>query len=500
MMAAFSSAQPNSSTARPDGFPRVGIVGAGITGLSAALRLLKQHPRLHVDVFEASDRAGGTIETEHRDGFLIEHGPDSFITTRPGGLELCRDLGITEELIGTCSDCRRSLVLRNGRPLPVPEGFMLMAPQRLSSILTTPVLSLRGRLRLLAEVFQPRGPAGTDETLASFVRRRFGQEAFDRLVQPLIGGIYTSDPEKLSLQATLPRFPDMEQQFGSVIRGTLKNRFAARSETSDGSGARYGLFVTHRDGLSALIDRLVDALNRTGRCRLHLNCPVGGITPVDDSRTPWQISFRRDATPQRFSGLIVTTPAWIAGELTASLDDRLSGLLRDIEYASTAIVTSTHRLDEFEHPLDAFGLVIPIIEGRDVLAISFSSRKFPHRAPDGHVVLRTFVGGATQPELLDLSDDQILERVQKEMRSLLGLKTTLRSADVWRHLRAMPQYHVGHRDRIAAVEQRMQAHGGLELAGNAYAGVGLPDCITSARQAADRLLKDESLTRLAASV
>ncbi|MCH2201201.1 MAG: protoporphyrinogen oxidase [Fuerstiella sp.] len=476
-----------SAAAASQGHRRVAVVGAGITGLAAALRLIQQHKDLHVDMFEASSRAGGAIQTEHRDGFLIEHGPDAFITNKPGGLQLCSDLGITDQLIGTDKQHRRSLVVHRGRPVPVPEGFMLMAPAKPTAILKTPILSFTGKLRLLSEIVRSKKSNDDDESLASFVRRRFGTETFERLVQPLVGGIYTSDPERLSLKATLPRFLEMERQHGSVIRAVLAEK---RSEGNDSqlseSGARYGLFATHATGLSSVVASIVSALKSSGRSRLHLNTAVDAVKPSHERTGGWHVKIS-DQNQMSFQGVILSTPSWVSAGILQTLDPILATELSTIECASTAIVTTGHRLKDFTHAMDAFGLVVPAVEDRRVLAISFSSRKFTGRAPTGHVLLRTFLGGATQPGLLDLSDQDIFEIVAAEQQQLLGRSQKALFATITRYQRAMPQYHVGHLELVNRIDERLSRQRSLELAGNAYRGVGIPDCISSGYTAADRL-------------
>ena len=478
-----------SATAEsPNAVRRVAVVGAGITGLSAALRLILKHDDIHVDIFEASSRAGGIIRTERRGGFLIEHGPDSFITNKPGGMQLYRDLGIADQLIGTDDEYRRSLVVHKGKPVPVPDGFMLMAPAKPMAILKTPILSLTGKLRLLSEAVRPKNQSDEDESLASFVRRRFGSETLDRLVQPLVGGIYTSDPEKLSLKATLPRFITMEREHGSVMRATMA---AARKSNEDasGSGARYGLFAAPADGLSSLIAALEARLRDSGRVEMHFETPVRSVTPPPGDNAAWSLVLADDASGiKEFDRVLLTTPAWAAAKLLEDCGD--AALVQDlssIEYASSAIVLSAHRVDDFKHPLDAFGVVVPAIEDRKVLAVSFTSRKFPDRAPQGHILLRTFVGGAMQPELFDASDADMISMVHHELKSLLGMQANPTFTIVSRYERAMPQYHVGHLDRVQRIEDRLAGHHGLELAGNAYIGVGIPDSIASGYAAADRL-------------
>ncbi len=488
---------------------RVAIIGAGITGLAAAHRLAAGSRETAITVLESAGRTGGIIRTAQRDDFLMELGPDSFITNKPGAIQLCEEVGLADQLIATDETWRRSLVLRNGRPMPVPEGFLLMAPSSPWAIATTPILSPLGRLRLLAEVLVRPRPPGNDESLADFVRRRFGRQTLDRLVQPLVGGIYTSDPEKLSLLATLPRFPELERVYGSVIRGTLaqqRQKSAAQRRDSGGSGARYNLFLTPRYGLSQLTDAVTRACAASGRVTLSLQCRVSSVAPYDfgkdsederrDADPPvkhrgneWCLRIEGDSQPHRFDAVILTLPTHQCARLLSH--DRCADLrtaLHDIPYASSAIVVSGHDLSDFDHPLDAFGLVVPHIERRSVLAVSFSSRKFPGRAPEGKILLRTFIGGAMQPELLQQDDAALQALTDRELRSMLKMKRSPRLVEVVRYSQAMPQYHVGHLDRVARIQQLSAQWPGLELAGSAYHGVGIPDSIASGRAAADRVL------------
>ena len=469
---------------------RVAVIGGGITGLAAAQRLVSGSDQVHVTIFEASQRLGGHIRTEDADGFLLELGPDSFITNKPAGLQLCKEIGFTNQLIPTDVRFRRSLVLRNGRPMAVPDGFMLMAPARPWAILSTPVLSLPGKMRLLAEAIIPRRHAGDDESLASFVRRRFGRQALERLVQPLVGGIYTSDPEKLSLKATMPRFLDMEQSHGSVIRATMAQQKSDDSAgSSTGSGARYGLFVTARKGLGDLVSSLEAWLRKNERVRIQLGCPVREVAPAVDSATGWNLTLAKKVTSETFDAVVVTQPTHIAAAMMKhSSLAQLASLLQSIEYASSAIVVSGHRLSDFRYPMEAFGIVVPSIENRKVLAISFSSRKFPDRAPEGQILLRTFVGGAMQPELLQMDNDSMITMVNQELKSIFGMSDEPMFSEVMRYDKAMPQYHVGHLDLVAKIETAQSRLPGLFLAGSSYHGVGIPDSIASGQKAADSIL------------
>jgi len=471
----------------------VAVIGGGITGLAAAHRLISLNGDVRVTVFEASNRLGGLIHTKSSDGWLMELGPDAFITNKPGGVALCAEIGFTDQLIPTDTTFRRSLVLRNGKPMPVPDGFMLMAPSDLQAIKDTLILSKAGRERLLQEATIAAKSSDSDECLASFVRRRFGEETLERLVQPLVGGIYTADPEKLSLKATLPRFLDMERDFGSVIAATLAQKETDRDaqNSTSGSGARYGLFTTAERGMSSLIDEIEDALLKSGRVTICKSTPVLSITAGDAGT--WQVQ-RKASSTETFDGLIMTLPTHKAAELLPGQESQeLTNCLRRIPYASSAIVVTGHRLTDFEHPLDAFGLVIPHAEGRRILATSFTSRKFPGRAPDGHILLRTFVGGAMQPEQLDHSDEEISDIVNQELESIFAMNAAPQFSHVVRYNEAMPQYHVGHVELADKIEQLVGQLPGLFLAGNAYRGVGIPDSISSGREAAANFLTEANV-------
>ena len=492
------SSNRHESTPAADAPPpqRVAVVGGGIAGLSAAYRLIEpgRGPAAarEVTLLEAAPRLGGVIDTRRIGDYLVEAGPDAFITNKPGGVDLCRRLGIEDRLLATDERYRRSLVVRRGRPVPVPEGFLLLAPARVWPVLRSPLFSLRGKLRMGLEYVLPRRTDDGDESLASFVRRRFGREALERLVQPLVGGIYTSDPEKLSLAATMPRFLEMEQRHRSLIRASrrqVRDRAAGES-----SGARYGLFAAPAGGMAELVEALERIIRDGGVVRtgarvtaLQPDIPHDAAGPRQAGGWKLHVSTESAQTVESFDAVILALPAWRAAELVAGFDADFAQSLRSIEYASSAIVVSGHPLADVAHPLDAAGLVVPAIERRRILAVSFSSRKFAGRAPAGRVILRTFVGGALQPEMLARSDDELLEIVRGELAELLGVGGREDFAFVARYERAMPQYHVGHLERVAEIDRARSKHPGLALAGNAYSGVGVPDCIASGEQAAERV-------------
>ncbi|MDR3620888.1 MAG: protoporphyrinogen oxidase [Paludisphaera borealis] len=468
---------------------RVVVIGGGLSGLVAAHRIHESAKQLRrpveVVVLEAKDRVGGVIRTDRRDGFTLEGGPDSFITNKPWALDLCRRLNLEDQLIETDSAHRRSFVVRNGRLAPVPEGFVLMAPHRLLPILTTPILSWRGKLRLLAEIMIPRRDSDAEESLASFVRRRFGREALERLVQPLVGGIYTGDPGNLSLKATLPQFLSMEKQHGSLIRAAWRQRGSAetRPREKESSGARYGMFVSLADGMDVLPRTLAASL---GDGAIQTGRPVRRISRRGD-RAGWVVELL-NGPPIEADAVIATTEAHATARMLDGLDPSLALQLRAIPYASSIIVNVAYRRDQVKHPLDGFGVVVPAVESRSILAASFLNVKFPSRAPAGSALIRVFIGGATQPDLFDLDDDAIREIVARELGDLIGVRDEPLFLEIGRHPRAMPQYVLGHLERVEAIRRKAAKHPNLFLTGIAFDGVGIPDCVHAAETTADAVV------------
>ena len=456
---------------------RIVVIGGGISGLAAAHRLVELSPSSKITLLEASPRLGGTIQTDRREGFLLERGPDSFISEKPEALALAKRLGLESRLVETNSEYRRSFIVRNGRLRAVPEGFQLMAPSRIGPFLTTDIFSLLGKARMAADLILPRRTTnGTgDESLASFVRRRLGREALERMAQPMVGGIYTADPETLSLRATLPRFLDMERDHRSLILAMLRS-----AQKSGTSGARYSLFLSFDRGMEALVQGLVGALERQD---VRLNAGVVAI----ERHSRWRIKTRL-AEAIEADAICLAVPAYVAAGLVAGVNPDLATRLSQIKYASTATINLAYRRDAVRHPLDGFGFVVPFIERRSLIACTFSNVKFPGRAPENHVLLRAFVGGALQPEMFALDESEMLTRVENDLRELLGITGKPIFAEVAKWERSMPQYEVGHLDRVQAIETELARIPNLWLAGNAYRGAGIPDCIRSGETAAEKLL------------
>src|SRR5262249_5208302 len=424
---------------------------------------------LEVLLLEASARLGGAIATHYQHDLLMEQGPDCFLAAKPWGVRLCEELGLSDELLGTTTQYRQSFIVRGGRLVPVPQGFYLMVPGSWWSLITTPVFSWRGKVRMALDLVVPRRTATADESLAQFVTRRLGREALERMAQPMVGGIYTADPQSLSMQATMPQFLDMEQQYGSLIRAMLSKQRRAAAPAQGTSGPRYGLFVAFRQGMQTLVDTLVEHLSAdtvNARTKVRVRARVQRLQYIPGAAR-WIVHCHEQPALEA-DAVCLSLPAPQAGQLLTDVEATLASALQDIQYASSAIVNIACKRADVAHPLHGMGFVVPAVEKRAYIACSFSSVKFAARAPQDQVLLRAFVGGAWQAEQLTLSDAELQRTVYQDLRQLLGISGAPLFMSVTRHLEAMPQYHVGHLERVAQIETLAQRLPGLALAGNAY--------------------------------
>ena len=467
------------------------VVGAGMAGLAAAEALLESGVR--VTVVEPAGRCGGVLETVRRDGWLVERSADCFLAARPEAVALAERLGLAGELTPVDRLVRRALVWHAGRAIPAPEGFRLLAAGRRAGVLGTPLLSPLRKPRLLLEPLVPaRRPAAgaeaDDESLEHFAVRRLGREAFERLVQPLAAGIWTADPARLSMAAACPEFLAMEREAGSLWAGERRRlRSAAEAGTA---GARYGQFLTLASGIDTLPRRLAERLAAGGVRFVTASATAVARNPAGG----WSVAL--DAAPAvGADAVVVAAPAPAAARLLAGVDGRLAADLGGIEYAGSAVVVLGFRRDDVAHPLDASGIVVPRRAGRRILAISFASAKFPGRAPPGHVLVRVFAGGALDPSILALDDAALETLARDEASAVLGIRGRPVLSRVERWHGAMPQYHVGHVDRVARIDAALAAHPGLALAGAAYRGVGIPQVIASGQAAARRVVEAVSPSR-----
>jgi oxygen-dependent protoporphyrinogen oxidase len=470
--------------------PRIAVVGGGIAGLAAADRLVElsreHHWRIDLMVLEGSRRLGGSIATERTDGFVIEAGPDSFISEKPWALQLCQRIGFTQRLVKTRDEHRRTYVVHNGRLHPLPDGFLLLAPTRLWPLVWSRLFTWPGKLRMAMDLVLPRGRPRSDESLGAFVTRRLGREALERVAQPLVGGIYTADPDSLSLAATMPRFLEMERRSRSLIWAMWSQQRRAPAAARAASGARWSLFVSVDDGMQSLVDALAQRLPE-GTVRLGTAVAALHQQPQRAERR-WMITSA-DGSRLGVDAVVLASPAHQSARLLGPLDPQLAEELQGIPYASSATVSLAYRTEQIPRPLDGFGFVVPLVEARSIVACTYSSLKYPGRAPDGSVLLRAFVGGAMQQQLFDQDDTSMAESVRRELRELLGITSEPLLTRIHRHPQAMPQYCVGHLDRMQRIETCLARHAGLALAGNAYRGVGIPDCVHSGELAAEQVTR-----------
>jgi oxygen-dependent protoporphyrinogen oxidase len=456
---------------------RVAIIGGGIAGLSAAYELeLARESGADVEyaLFEAGSRLGGVVASALIDGTVLELGPDSFLTEKPAAAELCRELGLEASLIGSNDATRKTYILVRKKLVPLPDGLMFLVPTKLVATALSPLFSLRTKMRMAMEFFRSSRPAGADESVASLVARHYGQEVVDRLADPLLSGIYGGDAGQLSAQAVLPRFVAMEAAYGSLTRGMLAGRRKMRGVTA-GKAAR-PIFTTLKGGLQQMIDALVARLD--SRC-LQLDAPVGGLA---QSEGGWLLNGQ-----QRFDAVIVATPAGAAADLVRSVDLVLSETLAEIPYTSSITVNLVYDKAALGPLPEGFGFLVPAVEGRALLACTFVHRKFAGRTAPGKAVLRAFLGGARDEELLNASDASLGELVREELRAILGIVAVPERVQVQRWKHAMAQYSVGHQERIRRVRERVAMLPGLHLVGNAYDGIGISDCIRLGRAAARRV-------------
>lgn len=450
------------------------VVGGGITGLTAAYVLAGAG--VPFTLYEAQPRFGGVIRTERAGGFLLEGGPDAMLAQKPEALALCRELGLGDSLVPT-STPRTVYVLRRGRLHPLPEG-VLGIPSRVGPFVRTRLFSWRGKLRMGLDLVAPRGPGG-DESIASFLRRRLGQEAVDVLGQPLMAGIHSGDPERLSMKATFPRLADLESRHRSLLRGFRAAARAARA-SHPAAGPADSAFYSLRDGLVTLVDALLAKLPSGS---LRPAAPVAAVARAGDGFSLQMAAGGAERAP----AVILAVPPARSAALLAGLDADLSRLLAGIPSVSTATVLLAYRREDVAHPLDGHGVMIPWTEALHTSAFTFVSSKFPGRAPEGHVLLRGFLGNARDVRALEATDAGLARIVTSEMTPVLGLRGQPVLVRVFRWPGGTPQMEVGHLERVARVEGRLDLLPGLALAGAGLRGAGLPDCIADGRAAVARI-------------
>jgi len=467
------------------------IIGGGISGLAAAYRLrelaaAREFP-LEVKLLERSARCGGALETIRRDGFVIETGADSFLSEKPAAAQLARRVGLDTEIIPTREIYRKTFVVRAGRLVEIPAGFSLLAPAHLGPVLRSQLFSPLGKIRIAMEPYIAARTSDDDESLDSFVTRRLGREVLDRVAQALAGGIYTADPKRLSMAATMPRFVEMERRHGSVVKGMRAAENARAAKSSEVSGARWSLFQSFKNGMATLPETLAARLGGS----IRKGADVVGMSRNGNG---WRLALA-SADSIDADAVICAAPAYAAARIVAAIAPDTAKILRAISYASAATVNLTFRESDFDGQPRAFGFVVPASEHRRIIAGSFSSFKFEGRAPAGAILARAFVGGEMNRAMMSLSDDEMAAAVRDEFRELLGVSAAPGIAEVRRWPDSMPQYEVGHLERVAEIERVVAEIPSFAIAGAAYRGVGIPDCVRSGEDAADAVFAKLATTK-----
>jgi protoporphyrinogen/coproporphyrinogen III oxidase len=457
---------------------RIAIIGGGIAGLSAAFYLEKARRAgadLQWALFEKSDRLGGVIQTERHDGFVIEAGPDSFLSIKPDAARLCQELGLGDQLIPSNDASRKTYILVKGSLVPIPHGLEFMVPTRIWPMATTPLFSFSTKLRMAAELFSSARRDSGDESVGAFVRRHFGQEMVDRVAEPLLAGVYGGNAERLSIRAVLPRFAEMERQHGSLVRATLKAKAQFKSKAPAGSKPQ-PLFTSLKNGMQQMVEALTASLPQASIRMRQRNL---SLRPVNDD---WQIESA--GISERFQAVLLAAPAPAAAGLLRQFHPALIEGLARIEYTSTAAVALAY--DQAELP-PGHGFLVPRSGGRKMMACTFVHKKFSHRAPGDKKLLRCFFSSSRMPDLLTHSDEALQQFARQELKEILGLTAEPKFARTFRWDRAMAQYETGHLDRVAEMEKIIAAMPAFHIIGNSFHGIGVPDCIKSARLAVEQI-------------
>ncbi len=465
---------------------KVVIIGGGIAGLATAYHLLEGARKrgcagLEVTLIEKGGRVGGNIRTERIGGFLIEGGPDCFLSEKPWAMQLCKRLGLAPRLLPTSRPRGKTFVFSGSRLHLLPEGVILMVPTRMLPLLTSSLISLPGKIRMALEVFVPRrDPSKGDESLGDFVRRRLGREALDKIAEPLVAGVHAGDPETMSIRSSFPRFVELEERYGSLIRGMLA-RMRAMKAGGGGKAPGVTMFMTLKGGLGELIEAILEKIKDVS---IRTNTRVVSIREKGRGYT----LLMDDGSSMEADSVVVATPAYVAAEILDGVDRRLSERLLTIPYTSTATVSLGYKKKDIAHPLDGFGFVVPGIEKRRIMAATWSSVKWEGRAPEDSVLIRCFVGGARNEDLVFLDDSGMTEMVRQELRDIMGIEAEPVLVRIFRWRKAMPQYTIGHAERVKEIEGMASSHPGLYLTGSAYHGIGISDTAREAEETTGRVL------------
>jgi oxygen-dependent protoporphyrinogen oxidase len=468
---------------------RIAIVGGGISGLAAAFALEKQKKlgaAVEYVLFESSARFGGVIQTESVDGCVIEAGPDSFLTEKPWAADLCRELGLGDQLIGSNDAQRKTYILVKGRLVPLPDGLQFMVPTRLASAFFSPLFSWATKARIVREWFYRPSGGNSESTVAEFVERHYGREMVERVADPLLAGVYGGSADELSVKSVLPRFLEMEAKHGSLGRAMVAARKQRSGATELRSAGRTGaavptLFTSQRGGMQSMVDALVA---RIPAAALRSNANVELVQPESGK---WLVAG--GGRTEEFDATILATPAYAAAALAAGTGAELAAELSAIRYSSSVTVILCFDKSVRVALPPGFGFLVPRSENRRTLAATFVHNKFPDRAPDDRALIRCFLGGTRGEEILQCPDEEILALVRRELQQVLGIAAEPLLVRVFKWKQAMAQYGVGHSARVERIRELVSRTPGLALTGNAYGGIGVPDCVREGSEAAGGILR-----------
>lgn len=469
---------------------KIGVIGAGITGISTCHFLEKKLASagdFQIKLIDKGEEPGGVISTVQKEGFVIDAGPDCFISTKPAPIHLAEELGFDNHLVNTRKENKGTYIYADGKLHKMPEGLMMMVPTKFWPFVTTGLFSFSGKIRMGMDLFIPKKKNNYDESLASFVRRRLGEEALDKLAEPLVAGIHGSNPDTMSLRATFPRFLDMEEKYGSLIKGFVNSRNKFKKKTGQSGKSKNkgknkrSFFVSFKYGMQELTDKLVESLKKT---EIETQREVKKIS-IEDSG--FRVEFK-DGESEYFDLVVVTVPADVAGEILPEQLNKAKDLLSEIPYSSSATISFAFDGEKINKTLKGFGFVVASSAGKNILAGTWSSRKWPNRAPEGKLLVRTFLGGANKSQMLEKEEDVLVDMALNDLRTITGITADPDFYLISKMYNSMPQYVLGHRKRVEGINKEIKKINGLSLAGSYFVGVGIGDCIKQGEKASEEVV------------
>lgn len=457
---------------------KVAIIGSGISGLACAVNL--KEAGVNFTIYEKETELGGKIKTESLDGYIIEAGPDSYLPEKPWSVQLIKKVGLTEEMLCSNDEFKGTYIYSRGRLHPLPDGVMLMVPTMIMPLLKSSLISWTGKIRMGLELFIPPKKEDTDESLAQFVTRRLGKECLEKIAEPLVAGIHTSNPDNMSVKATFPRFVDMEKKYGSLIKGMITT--LKKMPPKNPNAPKMTYFMSLKKGMIELVDACEKFIGKE-------NVKKGfAIKSIQKNNEKYILNFQ-DGTSQVFDAVVCSTASYVTKDLIIDFDRQLAELLNVIDWSSSATISLAFEKKDIQVPLKGFGFIVPKLENRRINACTWSSIKWSYRAPDNAILIRSFVGGGHHEELVEYDDEALISIVLEELKDIAGINAKPIFTKVYRWVKGMPKYTVGHLERISKIESLLKNHRDFYLIGCSYKGIGIGDCIKSGFDAASAIIE-----------